>query len=487
MVFGRRRVFTRAGTVFMNYMVKEYNRSTEFVEYVKNYSKIFKNVCIAAKSLNISAKVKASENKIKTVWKIIKQDSASEKPRDCRFQLQCKNTLINSDMEVAAAFQDYFSNVARDTTREIRSSAMQAVHLLHASLEKSDSTFEFSYVTPRTIYKTFKSLSNKNTEDLWGMSVKSIGHIIEIITPYLCIIFNSCIDKGVFPNLMKYSKVIPLFKSGEKSNLQNFRPISILPVLSKIFEKIMLNQLQEHFTRNKLLHNRQFGFTKGRSTTDAASVLIKHIYNIWEESSDAVGIFCDLSKAFDCVEHLTLKLKLKHYGLSDAAINLISSYLSERTQTVVINETPSKSAAVKLGVPQGSILGPFLFLVYINDLPYIVKDHCEIVLFADDTSLIFKVSRNTEDYTDINSTMNIVSNWFTINNLLLNSKKTKWIRFTLPNVKVTSGSIFINNACLDMVDKTLFLGLTIDKDLQWSPHISSLANRLSSAAYAVKD
>ncbi|KAI8423332.1 hypothetical protein MSG28_014346 [Choristoneura fumiferana] len=212
--------------------------------------------------------------------------------------------------------------------------------------------------------------------------------------------------------------------TGSSSDPGNFRPISVLPVLSKVFEKIMLNQLLRHFNVNNLLHSQQFGFTKGRSTTDAAASLMKYIYDAWENSQDAIGIFCDLSKAFDCVEHETLIRKLQHYGLSAKALNLVKSYLSQRIQKVDINRTQSAGSAVKLGVPQGSILGPFLFLVYINDLPHLLEQKCNIVLFADDTSLIFKVNRQQEDPTHINETLAEALNWFTANNLLLNAAKT---------------------------------------------------------------
>lgn len=134
--------------------------------------------------------------------------------------------------------------------------------------------FDFQYTDPHEIIKIFKSLKVKNTEDLWGTSVKVMQSVIHIVAPYLAVVFNNCVDECVFPDLMKYSKVIPLFKSGSKSDPGNFRPISVLPVLSKVFEKIMLNQMLHYFNINKLLHTKQFGFTRGRSTTDAAVTLM---------------------------------------------------------------------------------------------------------------------------------------------------------------------------------------------------------------------
>ncbi|KAA5569769.1 reverse transcriptase family protein, partial [Pseudomonas aeruginosa] len=326
----------------------------------------------------------------------------------------------------------------------------------------------------------------------WGISVKVLKSVIDIIASHLVSIFNDCIKCGVFPDLMKHSKVIPLFKSGSTDDPSNYRPISVLPTLSKIFEKIILTQLLEHFNSNNLLHNKQFGFTRGRSTTDAGAYLVKNIFKSWEESHDCLGIFCDLSKAFDCVEHETLVRKLHHYGIRDGALELITSYLSGRIQTVDVKGNRSSGTLLKMGVPQGSILGPFLFLIYINDLPSFIESRHEVVLFADDTSLLFKIKRQLQVYDEVNDAISCVVHWFRINNLLLNSKKTKCIKFTLKcikpslNVRQVDSDVIVSEESLELVESTVFLGITVDSKLQWGPHIHKLASKLSSAAYAVK-
>ncbi|CAK1581999.1 unnamed protein product [Parnassius mnemosyne] len=257
---------------------------------------------------------------------------------------------------------------------------------------------------------------------------------------------------------MKYSRVIPLFKSGSTLDPANFRSISVLPTLSKIFEKIILDQLLIFFNTNKLLHKNQFGFTRGRSTSDAGVELMKYIFNAWENSQDALGIFCDLSKAFYCVHHETLIRKLQHYGVKNLALRLISSYLSNRTQKVVINGKGSSGSVVSMGVPHGWILGPFLFLIYINDLLYLVGDNHDIVLFADDTSLIFKLKRQLINYDDVNNAPSKLVHWFNANNMLLNGNKTKCIKFTIPNVKHSNTNVLLNVEELSLVDTTVFLG-----------------------------
>lgn len=472
--------------LFELYDEKSYNHNHNFIDYVRNYSKLFKNVCVTAKANYIKGKIVSAENKIKAVWKVINSETGKIKPRENEFVLRTDRGLISSDGEVAQEFENFFTNIPLKTTELLNSSPADAVALLDANVGTCDAVFEFRQINCETIVKAFNDIKLKNTEDLWGMSVKFCKSIIDMIAPYLAYIFNYCIGEGIFPNLMKHSKVVPLFKSGEKGDPGNFRPVSVLPVLSKVFEKVILNQVLSHFNSNKLLHDQQFGFTKGRSTTDAGAALLQHIYNAWNESHDAIGVFCDLSKAFDCVDHQTLLLKLKHYGIRGRALNLFKSYLEHRIQRVQINGTKSQGSQVKIGVPQGSILGPFLFLVYINDLPFMVRDLSRIVLFADDTSLIFKVNRQTKDIDDVNCALSRIHAWFTANNLVLNSKKTKCIKFQLPNVRENKLDIVLSSEVLEFVDSAVFLGITLDAKLQWGPHITALLGKLSSAAYAVR-
>ncbi|CAH2104083.1 unnamed protein product [Euphydryas editha] len=419
-------------------------------------------------------------------WNIINAETGRVKDRNGVSELIIDNYSIKSDQIVAKALENHFANIPLSTTKTLISSPEVAESLLKQNVNACKGDFTFRPIDANEIIKIFKTLDIKNTTDLWGISVKIIGTIVDIIAPHLAIRFNECILSGEFPDLMKHSKVIPLFKSGCPKDPTNYRPISILPACSKLFEKVILCQLLNHFTRNKLLHNKQFGFTRGRSTTDAGVKLFTSIVDAWEESRDALGVFCDLSKAFDCVQHETLIRKLSHYGIKNTALKLLSSYLSHRTQRVEVNGITSSGSHVQMGVPQGSIIGPFLFLTYINDLPYLVENNHEIVLFADDTSLIFKLHRQDTNYDDVNNALSKVVHWFSVNNLLLNSKKTNCIKFSSPNVRQVDMQPELNGDKLNLVNSTVFLGITIDPKLQWGPHICRLADKLSSAAYAVK-
>lgn len=466
------------------YSERTLNRSEEFKDYVRKYSKLFKTVCKIAKSRYLSKKIKNSDDKIKMTWNIINAETGRSKCGKTDYCLSVDGGTVNSEFDIASVFDKFFVDIPISTTKSLNSCSSTAETLLKENVEECSKNFVFGCVNYVDVIKVYNSLKLKNTVDLFGHSVSLIKTLITVIAPQLALIFNKCITCGIFPDLMKYSKITPIFKSGSTSDPSNFRPVSVLPIFSKIFEKLILNQLNHHF--RTLMNCKQFGFTRGRSTTDAGVELIQHIYDAWEDSMDALGIFCDLSKAFDCVQHETLIRKLRHYGIRNTALDLIISYLYNRIQTVDINGKRTPGSVIKMGVPQGSILGPFLFLIYINDLPYLTKDNHQIVLFADDTSLIFKIKRRETALNDVNEALSKVVHWFHANNLLLNCNKTRCIKFMPPNASQVETRVLINGELLDVVDTTEFLGVTLDKKLQWGPHIVRLSKRLSSAAFAIK-
>ena len=221
------------------------------------------------------------------------------------------------------------------------------------------------------------------------MNARIFKSTYKSILPHLVHLFNLCLKEGVFPRKLKIAVIKPIFKTGDSGSFSNYRPISILPLLSKILEKIIYNRLITHFSDNKLLSEKQFGFRKGLATYMPILLIQELITKAFEEEEHIVGIFLDLKKAFDTVDHIILCKKLKKYGISGKALHILKSYLANRKETVNIRDTYSKFEEMNIGVPQGSILGPLLFIIYINDLPN-VDNTCEFFIYADDTAIFFK-------------------------------------------------------------------------------------------------
>jgi len=301
----------------------------------------------------------------------------------------------------------------------------------------------------------------------------------EISTPLVKII-NQSISSGIFPDSLKIAKVKPLFKKGIMTDPGNFRPISILPALSKIFEKIILNQLLEYFNQNSLLYKSQYGFRKGFSTELAVLEFVDRVYTEMDRGNVPISVFLDLSKAFDCIDHNILIDKFEYYGVRGIAMNLIKNYLTNRQQYTQFNELTSNHQPISIGVPQGSNLGPFLFLVYINDLE-MSSDVFKIINYADDSTLLTTLNTGISSLNEgaINNELKNVQNWFNANKLSTNASKTKMMIFHPPKKKVDLPNILMNGVPLENVDNFTYLGITLNKHLSWKPHAEKIANKIS--------
>ena len=291
-------------------------------------------------------------------------------------------------------------------------------------------------------------------------------------------ILNLSLTEGLFPTELKIANVLPLYKADDNMVFNNYRPVSLLCILSKVFEKVMHSRLSSFLERNKILLNNQFGFRKHHSAYMALMILLDKIVKALESGDYVIGIYLDFSKAFDTVDHGTLLLKLEHNGVRGSALKWFKSYLSDRQQYVTYNGVSSQLKNINCGVPQGSVLGPLLFLLYITDLSNVCK--CTMPLFfADDTNLYINGSNINELESLINSELAEIAKWLKVNKLSLNINKTHYMIFTTKRKIIPGIVINIEGHIINEVDSTKFLGIYLDNKLNWKKHIAYVSGKVA--------
>lgn len=317
-----------------------------------------------------------------------------------------------------------------------------------------------------------------------GISTKLTKMIKDAILKPVTMIINQMLNTGIFPDQLKIAKVNPIYKKDDEYQFTNYRPISLLPALSKIFEKVIFNQLYEYFHQKKLFYSAQYGFRKGHSTELASLELVDRIMIEMDKGKTPLSIFLDLSKAFDTLDHEILIQKLKHYGITGISLDLMRSYISGRQQFVEIENTKSDTLTLTTGVPQGSILGPLLFLIYINDIACASKLF-KFIIYADDTNLttnielVVQQNPHVEISTILNRELSMISDWLGCNKLSLNVGKSKYMIFHKPGKIIPPLQLAMNDTDIERVTEFDFLGLSLNDNLSWKNHINKISNKIS--------
>lgn len=397
--------------------------------------------------------------------------------KDKSKQMNCEDKLIKAN-----EFNKFFSNVGK-CAYEKSHEALRCNNVTINETNRPTNALTYQFrpqpVDVNSIILIVKDLNETNSTGCDNISLKFIKDSLPIIAFYITVIVNTSIVTGMCPRLWKYSLVVPAHKGGDMEEIGNYRPVSILPILSKILEKIVDKQLTSFLETNNLLSISQHGFRSRLSTETALLTVTNAIYENMDKQNISLLALCDLSKAFDSVHHETLLNKLSLLNIDKF---WFENYLSGRTQSVKIGNIISDKLPIFYGVPQGSVLGPKLFLPYINDLNSLIKD-CKITQFADDSQFLFsdKVQNLPNVIDAAERTLKSAKHYFDTNGLLINAKKTQIIIIgTYQILSQLPEEIKLNFDGNEIrpLKSVKNLGIYFDKYLSFSTHIDELSKKI---------
>ena len=417
----------------------------------------------------------------KRLWKTINNAICLNNDKSCI--IDCikvgKNNITNPG-KIASELGHHFSTIGQKVALKGGNSNKQIVHYLN-KIKTNQSSVYLAPCTPSKLSKIIDLLPNKTSsgyDDINNILLKKLKD--SLLLP-LSMIFNLSISSGIFPDDMKLAEIIPLLKSGSRCILTNYRPISLLPTISKLLEKIIYSQTYDFLIKNNILFNSQYGFRKKHSCEHAVTELLGKITKGLEKNKHTIAVFIDLSKAFDTISHDILFEKMERYGIRGTALNWYKSYLQNRTMHVKCNTSTSSNTVysdlydLDIGTPQESCLGPLIFLIFCNDL-YLNLELYKGILFADDTTLYN--SHENLDFLQwsITHDLSILSDWFKANQLSMNEKKSVCMLFSNKNCKLNS--LAWDDQKIFFVDSTKFLGIWIDHRLTWRNHLEKIYQKV---------
>ena len=415
----------------------------------------------------------------KEIWNILNKKVKIKDSQSEISVLVVNNRQITDDMEIASALSTHFETAALDLTRNINYDPNS-----HSEyLTKIHTPWSFTPIDTNVTRKIIKSLKPKRSSGFDGISNKLIKACAEAICDPITKLINKSLSTGCFPECLKIAKVIPIYKKGDKLDMNNYRPISLLPALSKVWEKAINNQITKVLEDKEIIPPTQYGFVRGKNTIHAIQHLIGEINNGKKNKKIVAAVFIDVSKAFDSCSHNIIISKFKSTGLDEIGVKLIKNYLSNRKQSVQIRLHTSGEIIIEIGVGQGTIMGPTMFKTYIHDLTDITL--LLAILFADDTTLVIVGDTIEEVNERGNSELEKVRKWFLSNGLILHPDKSRLLVFGRDeDIHLYLGNQEIKKCGTNHQEKSFkMLGIEIDQKLSWHHHIINVTNKISKGTY----